>query len=200
MPDISKLIIQPPEAAYTPSTPPTKTPWANTGALPEDTFLLQEEMNSAMGHLLTTRVSLDACQRKQVSDFETAIHQNDTEASKAIRGTKVHCGSAIREVEACCAADIREVKSHCVGHACTIQQSHSDNMQCLERVAIEEEGKDCQSFLATYRMALQACPPEAQGVLMCPLQMLMGNMSLVTLLAILPWMPTAREESTPVIS
>ena len=70
-------------------------------------------------------------------------------------------------------------------------------MQHLERETIEEEGKDCQSILATCGMALQACPLEAQGVLMCPLQMLMGNMSLATLLAITPQTPTTREESTP---
>ena len=34
-------------------------------------------------------------------------------------------------------------------HAHAIQQSHSDNIQHLEREAIEEGGKDHQSFLAT---------------------------------------------------
>ena len=151
-------------------------------------------------------------------DFETAICQNEAEATEAIREVKAHCGAAIREAEITvreaeghctttiteaevhCAADIREAESCCVDHAHTIQQCHSDHIQCLEREAIEEEGKNCQSFLATCGMALQVCPPEAQGVLMCPLQLLMGNMSLATLLAIAPKMPTAREESTSVIS
>ena len=91
-------------------------------------------------------------------DFETAICQNEAEATEAIREVKAHCGAAIREAETChattvreaeghctttitqaetcCAADIREVESHCVDHACAIQQSHSDNMQCLEMEAI----------------------------------------------------------------
>ena len=96
-------------------------------------------------------------------DFETAIHQNEAKATKAIREVKDHCGAAISEAdtchattvreaeghcittiteaEACCAADFREVRSHCVDHAHAIQQSHSNNIQCLEREAIEEEGK-----------------------------------------------------------
>ena len=73
-------------------------------------------------------------------------------------------------------------------------------MQCLEREPIEEMGRDCQSFLTTCGVALQACPLEAHGVLMCPLQLMRGNMSLATLLAIPPQASTAMEEPTPVIS
>ena len=51
MPDITELIIQPPKVAYAPINPPTKTPGADMWALLEDVHLLQEEMNSAMGHL-----------------------------------------------------------------------------------------------------------------------------------------------------
>ena len=233
MPYITKLIIQPPKVAYAPITLPTKTPGADTGVLPEEAILLQEEMNSAIRHFLMTRASIDTCQRKQVSDFKMAICQNKAKATEAIRDAKVHCESVIREVEAChattireagthcittireaeahsstiiteveahCAADIREAEFHCAGHACPIQQSHSDNMQHLEREAIEKEGKDCQFFLAAYGMALQVYPPEAHGVLMCPLQMLMMNMSLATLLAIPSQVSTTREEPTPEIS
>ena len=163
MPDNTKLIILPPEAAYTPITLPTKTPGADMGALPEDVLLLQEEMNSVMGHLLMTRVCLDSCQRKQVLDFEMALCQNEAKATKAIREAKASCGAAIREAETCCAAGIREAESHCADHAHAIQQSHSYNMQCLEREAIGEMGKDHQSFLATWGMALQACPQKPEG-------------------------------------
>ena len=41
---------------------PTKTPEADAGALPKEVILLQEEMSRAMGCLLMTRASLDACQ------------------------------------------------------------------------------------------------------------------------------------------
>ena len=60
-------------------------------------------------------------------------------------------------------------------HACSIQILHAEDMQHLETEAMEEEGRDCLSFLATCGMALQACPPEAHGVLMGPLPLLMGN-------------------------
>ena len=147
---------------YAPINPSAKSPGADTGTLLQDVCLLQKEMNSAMGHLFTTRASLDTHWRKQVSDFEMVLHQNEAKATKAIRQAKVHCGSEIREPEACCAADIREAESHCVCHAHTMQQSYSDNMQCLEREAIEKEGKDCQSFLAAGGMALWAWPQKTK--------------------------------------
>ena len=49
-------------------------------------------------------------------------------------------------------------------------------------------------------MALQVCPPEAYGILMCPLQLLMGNMSFATLLAIPSQVSIARVAPTPAIS
>ena len=92
-----------------------------------------------MGCLLMTRVAVDAHQRKQVSDFEMAIHENEAEATETIRETKAHCRAAIREAEThnattvrkaedhCttsitvaevhCIADIREAESHCADHA-----------------------------------------------------------------------------------
>ena len=59
-------------------------------------------------------------------------------------------------------------------------------MQDLECEAIEKEGQDCQSFLEACGVALQACPPEAHGVLMYPLQLVTGNMSLADLLSTTP--------------
>ena len=110
MPDNTESIIQPPKVVC---TPPTKTPQADMGALPEEVILLLEEMNNAMGCLLTTRASLDAHQRKQVSDFEMAICQNEAEATEAMREVKTHCGAAIREVEIHCATTVREAEGHC---------------------------------------------------------------------------------------
>ena len=54
---------------------------------------------SLMGQLLMTRASMDACQRKGVSDFQTASHQNEAWTTKAIREA-VH--AAIRDAMACC--------------------------------------------------------------------------------------------------
>ena len=93
------------------------------------------------------------------------------------------------EAEACCTTDIRKAESHCVEHACSIQQAHAEDMQLLEKEAMEVEGRDCLSFLATCGIALQTCPPEAHGVLMGPLQLLTGNMSQATLLNIPPLVP-----------
>ena len=54
---------------------------------------------------------------------------------------------------------------------------------------IVEEGRDCQSFLTACRAALQVCPPETHEVIMCPVQLVMGNMSLAALLTIPPSHP-----------
>ena len=131
-----------------------------------------------------TRASLDTHQRKQVLDFEMALHQNKAEATEAIREAKAHCGAAIREVE-----------SHCVDHAHTIQQSHSNNMQHLEREAKEEEEKDCQSFLATCRLAPRSMrgtnvpSPDANR------EHVLGHPPDHS-----PKMPTNREESTTMVT
>ena len=70
-------------------------------------------------------------------------------------------------------------------------------MQDIEREAIEEEGTDHQSFLTVCGVALQACPPEACGILMYPLQLLTGNMSLAALLAISPQPSTNMGKPNP---
>ena len=75
-----------------------------------------------MGHLLVTRLSLDAHQWKQVSDFKMALHQNEAEATETIREAKAHCGATVTEAETHCSAYIREAESHCVEHTCSIQQ------------------------------------------------------------------------------
>ena len=108
------------------------------------------------------------------------------------------CATAVQDAEVTCTAAIREVEATCVDHACILQQSHRESMQDIEREAIEEEGRDWQSFLTACRVALQACPPEACRILMYPLQLLTGNMSLATLLAICPKPSTAMGEPNPV--
>ena len=166
-PDNIKPINQAPKVVCTPTAPPTKTPGTDTGTLPEKEILLQEEMNRTMVCLLTTRLFLDACRRKWVSDFEIALHQNEAEATQAIREAKTHCGTTIREAEASCAtyireaeaycattitkaealcaAEIRKAESCCADHAHSIQQLHAADMQCLEMEAMEEEGEVASS-------------------------------------------------------
>ena len=138
-------------------------------------------IREAKAHCGAATREAETCHATTVREAEahcaTTVREAEAHCATTIREAEAHSSTTIMEAEACCAADIREAESHCVDHACAIQQSHSDNMQHLEREAIEEEGKDCQSFLATCGMVLQVCPPEAHGVLMCPFQLLMGNTS-----------------------
>ena len=69
------------------------------GALSDEIFQLQREMNTAMGWLLTTWATLDAQFRMLVSDTKTTI-----------KDTKTLCATTIWETEATCAAAIREQK------------------------------------------------------------------------------------------
>ena len=150
------------------------------------------------------RASMDAHCRRLVSDTETAFNQNEARNTKAIKEVRAHCpavtpeaeamhaaavweaeakyADTIREVETKCTATIREAEATCADCVHTLQQSHRKSMQNIEREAIEEEGHDQHSFLSTCGVALQACPPEACGVLLFPLQLLTRNMSLATLL------------------
>ena len=56
-------------------------------------------------------------------------------------------------------------------------------MQKLEHEALAEEGHNCQAFMEATGTTLWDCPFKAHGVLMCPLQLLTGNVPLATMLA-----------------
>ena len=116
----------------------------------------------------------------------TVIRETEAHHTILIREAEANCSAIVVEAEACCTTNIRKVQSCCVENAHSIQQLHAEDMQCLEMATMEEEGKDCLSFLVTCGMALQTCPTEAHGVLMGPLQLLMGNIPLATLLNIPP--------------
>ena len=104
---------------------------------------------------------------------------------------------AIKEVKAHYTATIREAEAAGVEYAHTLQQSLGESMQDLECEAIEKEEWDCQSFLEACRAALQVCPSIAHGVLMYPLQLLTGNMSLADLLMTTPQLAIAIGKPTP---
>ena len=78
---------------------PIKTLGLGASILPGDVVQLQEEVGKALGFLLATRSSLNACHRKQVSDFEMALHQNKSETTKAIKEAKTLCAHTTREAE-----------------------------------------------------------------------------------------------------
>ena len=78
---------------------PVETSGLGTGILPGDVNQLQEEVGKALGCLLVTRSSLNACHRRQVSDFEMALCQNESETTEAIKEAKTLCACTIREAE-----------------------------------------------------------------------------------------------------
>ena len=172
-------------------SPPVNTPRCSSETPSSDVTWLQEEANKALGHLLMTRSSINAHQKKQVSDFGMALCQNESEITEAIKEAKALCAHTIRdaevhqavliskaklwyaacikEVEANCTHALAEVENHCstaireaesqgTSQACSIQQSHAQDIQHLEEEAIEEERRDCLTFLATYSTALRASP------------------------------------------
>ena len=206
------LVLEASGVASIPATLPSKTSTGDDiGTLPKEVLHLQGEMNRIMGWLLTTGASMDAHWRKEVSNFQSALHQNEVWTTEiigeaeavyatAIREAKAHCGYIIQDTEATCTRTIREAETASTEHAHTLQQAHRDSMEGLEREAIEEEEWDHQSFLIICGAALQICSLGTHRVLMYPLQLLTGNMSLATLLTIPPQVSITREEPTLVIS
>ena len=93
-------------------------------------------MNIARGWLLTTRASMDSCQRRLVSNTKTALHQNEAKSTKAMKEAKAHCTTVIWDAEAMCAVTSREEETTCAGHAHTLQQSLGESIQDLECKAI----------------------------------------------------------------
>ena len=146
-----------------------------------------------------------------------ALHQNESETTKAIKEMKAlcdhtiwdaethqtaliseakvwhmacikeiedNCIHALAEAENCCSTAIREAESSSASKACSIQQSHAKDIQHLEAEAIEEEGKDHLAFLTTCSTALKASPPKAQGIMVTPFHLLLGNAPTSTQLSI----------------
>ena len=93
---------------------PVETPGPSSKAPSLDVTQLQEEANKPLGHLLTTRSSIDACWRKQVSNFGMA---------KAIKEVKALCAHTIRDAEAHKAALISEAE---VQHATCIKEAEAN--------------------------------------------------------------------------
>ena len=71
--------------------------WKNPSV---DVAQLQEEVNKALDHLLATRSSLDARQRKQVSDFGMVLCLIESKTTEAIKEAKALCAHTIWDAEA----------------------------------------------------------------------------------------------------
>ena len=130
---------------------PVETLGLGAGFLPGDVIQLKGEVGKAFGCLLVTRTSLDAHCRKQVSDLNMALCQNELETTKATkeartlytnttREAEVHRAMLISKAEAQHTTYIKEAKAECASiiaeaenHCCTAirkMESHSTTQAC----------------------------------------------------------------------
>ena len=70
---------------------------ANSINLSVDVLYLQEEMNSAMVHLLSARATMDMCYQWVIWETEIGHHQNEINTSEAIREIKAQYATTIRD-------------------------------------------------------------------------------------------------------
>ena len=151
-------------------------------------------MNTALEQLLTTKATLNSCQRELAQNANSGMHQNENQATEAIKEAEGQYVATIREAESHCAAMIREVETHCevtikeveachATQAYALEQSHEESMLKLEHEVLVEEGHDHPAFMEACSTALWACPLKAHGVLMYPLQLLTDNVPLSAMLA-----------------
>ena len=113
---------------------PNETSGLGTNILSMDVVQLQEEVGKALGCLLTTKSSIDALWQKQVSDFEMALSQNESETTKAIKEAKTLCACTIREAEAHHMMFISEAETW---HAACIKEAEAN---CVSIIAEAENG------------------------------------------------------------
>ena len=187
----------------TPERDTSPTPFlllANSINLLDNVLCLQEEMNDAMVHLLSTRATIDTSHQWVILRTEVSHCQNEMDTFKAIREVKgqyaatiedpestyrttmskveaVHLAST-SEAEVFLAIGIRKAKAANAMQASKLQQQHQEAMQNLEEKALEVEKHTHQYFLWAFGVALQACPNETLAKLMYPLNQLMGSPSL----------------------
>ena len=118
------------------SAPLVKTSGPSREAPSLDVDQLQEEVNKALGHLLVTRSSINAHQRRQVSNFGMALHENELETTQAIKEAKTLCACTIQDVEIHQTVLISKAK---VWHATCIKEIEDD---CICTLA---EAENCCS-------------------------------------------------------
>ena len=79
---------------------PQLKPWDPAGeSASVDMAQLQEEANKALDCQLATKSSLDARQRKQVSNFGMTLHLIESETTEAIKAAKALCTHTIWDGE-----------------------------------------------------------------------------------------------------
>ena len=66
--------------------------------------------------------------------------------------------------------------------AAALEEAYKSNVMVLEQETRAEEGRECQAFAEAFWAVIWACPPEAQGTFMYPLQLLTGDVLLTALM------------------
>ena len=124
------------------------------------------------------------------------IGEANTHHAACIKEVEADCASILAEAENCCMTAIREAESQGASQAHLIWQLHAKDMQHLEAEAIDEEGMEHLTFLATCGSALRACSPEAHRILVTPFGLLLGNAQTSALLSIPPGLSPFQLEPT----
>ena len=125
------------------------------------------------------------------------LWQNESKTLESIKEAKAHCVQSIKEAEAHCSLTIWEVGSRGVTQACSIQQSHTEDIQHLKEESLKEERKDQLNFVSAFQATLKACPPESCGVLIAPYHLLLGHMPMSNLFTIPPGASPSQQGSVP---
>ena len=86
--------------------------------------------------------------QKLVSDFGMTLWQNESKTLESIKEAKAHYACSIKEAEAHCSLAIWEAESQGAAQDCSIQQSHTEDVQYLEEESIDEERRDQVNFLS----------------------------------------------------
>ena len=123
------------------SSPTAETPGPSSGAPPSDTAHLWEEANKALGELLVTKSSIDACWQKLVWQLSIALHQNNFRTVESIKEAKAICAHYTWEAETLYSTTISKAEAQGASQAGSLQQLHGKSIQHLEEQAIEEESK-----------------------------------------------------------
>ena len=93
--------------------PLAKTPGPSGDTLPVHAGLLHKEANRALGDLLATKSSIEACWQKLVWGLSMALCQNESETTESMKEANAICITAVREAKATCAHSIQEAKTLC---------------------------------------------------------------------------------------
>ena len=115
-----------------------------------------------------------------------ALHNTEAIYAAAMREAETTHSASTREAEATCATAVREAEAARAAQTSKLWQTNLETMWALEDEDLKGERHSHQSFLLACEVALQACPHKALGILMYPIHLLTGNMSLTSLLMATP--------------